>query len=59
MSQANDDIKDTVIGGKFNDNIETPKDPYSLALHGLIGYENSSHLGGAYVLAQKIDLKWD
>lgn len=38
MSQANDDISDTVIGGEFNDNIETPKDPYSLALQGLIGY---------------------
>lgn len=58
MSQANDEIKDTVLGGRFNDNIETPKDPYTFALNGLIGYEQPSHLGGSYLMAQKIDLNW-
>lgn len=51
-------VKNSVLAGRFNDNIEKPKDPYSFFLNCLIGYENSEHLGGSYLLAQKCKFKW-
>lgn len=59
MKQANGEATDTVLGGTFNDKMELPKDPIKFNQWGLIGYEDSSHLGGSYLMAQKIDLKWD
>lgn len=39
--------------------MELPKDPYKFNQWGLIGYNDSSHLGGSYLFAQKTDLKWN
>ena len=39
--------------------MEVPKDPITFALNALIGFEDAAHLGGTYLMAQKIDLLWD
>ena len=59
MRQPNGTATDTVLGGKFNDKMELPKDPYKFYQHGLINYSDPSHLGGSYLFTQKIDMKWN
>ena len=59
MRQPNGTATDTVLGGKFNDKMELPKDPYKFHQHGLIGYNDPAHLGGSYLFTQKIDMKWN
>ncbi len=31
-------VNNSIMGGRFNDNVEKPKDPYSFYLHAMIGY---------------------
>lgn len=52
-------VKNALMGGRFDDGIEVPKDPYTFQLQALIGYEDPEHLGGSFVIAQKIAFNWD
>ena len=47
-----------VMAGRFQDGIEKPKDPYSMFLNCLIGYDRPAHLGGSYLLFQRCEFNW-
>lgn len=47
-----------VLGCRFAENLNNPADPVTIASHTLVGFEDSTHLGGSVVLAQKFDINW-
>lgn len=52
-------VKNALMGGRFDDGIEVCKDPFTFFLHTLIGYEDPHHVGGSFLIAQKINFEWD
>jgi hypothetical protein len=51
-------VPNAIIAGRFKDDQEKPKDPYTFYLNCLIGYDRAQHLGGSYLWCQRCPLDW-